>query len=246
MLRVDGLGKRYGRRTVLDDISFEVSPGSLTYLLGLNGAGKSTLLRCISGVATADRGSIEINGRPWCRSGRPSTDSAQRLTELGIHLDHDAFAPRHTARRHLRWLARSAGISDDRVDETLCLVGLEAVADRPLGDYSLGMRQRVGIAGALLGDPPVLLFDEPLNGLDIAGIIWLRTLLRTLADDGRAILVASHLLDEVARNADRILVLSGGRLVADDDLPGFLAGADDLEAAYLRAVGDPDDPEYAA
>ncbi|MFT4200573.1 ABC transporter ATP-binding protein [Gordonia sp. (in: high G+C Gram-positive bacteria)] len=243
MLRVEGLGKAYGRRTVLDDISFEVASGSLTYLLGLNGAGKSTLLRCLGGVATADRGSIEIDGRPWSHAGgRPH----RPLTELGIHLDHDAFAPRHTARRHLRWLARSAGIGDDRVDEVLETVSLDTVADRPIGDYSLGMRQRVGIAGALLGDPPVLLFDEPLNGLDIAGIIWLRTLLRRLADDGRSVLVASHLLDEVRRNADRILVLRGGRLVADDYLDDFLGDSPDLEHAYLRAVGDPDLPEYAA
>nr|WP_212763326.1 ATP-binding cassette domain-containing protein [Gordonia araii] len=237
-MRIEGLTKRYGRGTVLDAISTQVAPGSLTYLLGLNGAGKSTLLRCVSGVTAADRGSVEINGRP--RSHSP------RLRELGVHLDHDAFLPRHTARRHLRWLGRSAGIGDRGVDEVLDLVGLSAVAGRPIGDYSLGMRQRVGIAGALLGDPPVLLFDEPLNGLDIAGIIWLRTLLRDLADDGRAILVASHLLDEVRRNADRILVLRGGRLVADEDLDDFLGDSPDLEHAYLRTVGDPDDSEYSA
>ncbi|GED96728.1 ABC transporter ATP-binding protein [Gordonia crocea] len=239
MLRIEGLTKSYGPRTVLDGISTEVASGSLTYLLGLNGAGKSTLLRCVSGVTTADRGSIAINGRPWSNRRR-------HVRELGIHLDIDGFTPRHTARRHLRWLAHSARVSDQRVDEVIDLVGLTDVAHRPIGDYSLGMRQRVGIAGTLLGDPPVLLFDEPLNGLDIAGIIWLRTLLRELADDGRAVLVASHLLDEVRRNADRILVLRGGRLIADDPLEDFLGDAPDLESAYLRAIGDPMDSEYSA
>ncbi len=236
MLRVVGLTKCYGRQVVLDAVSAEVPAGSLTYLLGLNGAGKSTLMRCASGVATADRGTVEVNGAPL-----PPRRTAVR--ELGIHLDHDAFAPRHTARRHLRWLGRSAGIGDWRIDEVLDLVGLSPVADRALGDYSLGMRQRVGIAGALLGDPPVVLFDEPLNGLDIAGIIWLRTLLRELADEGRTILVASHHLDEVRRNADHILVMHGGRLVADAGLSEFLDGSRDLETAYLATVDGPLSPE---
>ena len=139
-------------------------------------------------------------------------------------------------------MARSAGIGDDRVEQVLDTVGLTAVADQPVDGYSLGMRQRVGIAGALIGDPPVLLFDEPLNGPDIAGIIWLRTLLRELADAGRAVLVASHQLDEVRRNADRILVLSRGRLVADAQLHDFLGTDPDLEQAYLRAVGGTDAP----
>lgn len=240
-LRIEGLTKHYGGRTVLDGISTEVAPGSLTYLLGLNGAGKSTLLRCAGGIATPDAGSIAIDGAPWADHARRSA----RVRRLGIHLDHDAFAGRHTARRHLRWLARSAGIGDDRVEQVLETVGLTAVADQPVGGYSLGMRQRVGIAGALIGDPPVLLFDEPLNGLDIAGIIWLRTLLRELADDGRAVLVASHMLDEVARNATRILVLSRGHLVADAPLDEFLGEDPDLEHAYLRVVGNTDGPEYS-
>ena len=241
-LRIEGLTKSYGGYTVLDNVSTEVAPGSLTYLLGLNGAGKSTLLRCASGIATPDRGTVEIDGAPWSDRARRSA----RVRHLGIHLDHDAFAGRHTARRHLRWLARSAGIGDDRVEQVLDTVGLTAVADQPVDGYSLGMRQRVGIAGALIGDPPVLLFDEPLNGLDIAGIIWLRTLLRELADAGRAVLVASHQLDEVRRNADRILVLSRGRLVADAQLHDFLGTDPDLEQAYLRAVGGTDaPPEYS-
>ncbi|GAA3027334.1 ATP-binding cassette domain-containing protein [Gordonia defluvii] len=236
------LTKRYGGRTVLRGVSAVVPDGSLTYLLGLNGAGKSTLLRCMSGIATPDHGTVgidgptlgtRVNGQGSTRPARPGP----RLRELGVHLDHDAFLPRHTGRRHLRWLGRSAGIGPGRVEEVLALVGLADVADRRIGDYSLGMRQRVGIAGALLGDPPALIFDEPFNGLDIAGIIWLRTLLRELADDGRAVLVASHLLDEVRRNADRILVLRDGELIADDKLSGFLSDAVDLESAYLRTVG---------
>ncbi len=240
-LRIESLTKSYGGHAVLDDVSTEVAPGSLTYLLGLNGAGKSTLLRCASGIATPDRGTVEVDGAPWSDRARRSGG----VRHLGIHLDHDAFAGRHTARRHLRWLARSAGIGDGRVEQVLDTVGLTGVADQPVGGYSLGMRQRVGIAGALIGDPPVLLFDEPLNGLDIAGIIWLRTLLRALADDGRAVLVASHLLDEVRRNADQILVLRGGHLVADAPLDDFLGDDPDLEHAYLRAVGDTDTPEYS-
>lgn len=236
MLRVDGLTKRYDGRRVLEDVTTQVAPGSLTYLLGLNGAGKSTLLRCISGIVTPDRGSVTIRGRPG--DAEPPVPAQRR--ELGVHLDIDGFDRRHTGRRHLRWIARSAGIDDHRVDELLDLVGLgAAAADRPIGGFSLGMRQRLGIAGALLGEPPVLLFDEPQAGLDIAGIIWLRHLLRELADEGRTVVVASHLLDEVRRNADRILVLDGGKLIVDQPPNAFLTatGTDDLEQAYLRAVG---------
>ncbi|MFF2087361.1 ABC transporter ATP-binding protein [Nocardia sp. NPDC058176] len=228
MIEIRGLTVRYAGTTVLDIPETTVPDAAVTYLLGLNGTGKSTLLRCVCGIIAPATGTIHVDGTR-VRAGH-STPAG-----LGMHLDHRAFDPHHTARRHLRWIARARGLAPDRVAEVLDTTALTEVADRRLGQYSLGMLQRVGIAAALLTRPHTLLLDEPLNGLDIAGIHWMRGLLRELADAGTCVLVTSHLLDEAERNADRVVVLGPGQLLADAPLPEFLRAHDAtrLEDAYL-------------
>ncbi|MDH3047091.1 ABC transporter ATP-binding protein [Gordonia alkanivorans] len=230
MLDISGLSVRVGGQAVLDEVTTHVDDGELVYLLGRNGTGKTTLLRTICGVIPPASGRILIDGKRFTELDSPST-------VIGMHLGTDDAHPGHSARRHLTWLARAGGIPTGRVAEVLDLVGLTDVAGRRVVDYSLGMRQRLGIAAALLGDARTLILDEPVNGLDIDGIRWLRGLLQDLAGDGRRLLIASHHLDEVARTADRVVVLDSGRIAADAPLTEFVGGHADLEEAYLAAVG---------
>ncbi|WP_278262676.1 ATP-binding cassette domain-containing protein [Nocardia sp. AG03] len=230
MIDLRELTVRYAKTTVLDIPALTVPDAAVTYLLGLNGTGKSTLLRCVCGIIAPDTGIVEVDG-VRVRAGHITPAG------LGMHLDYRAFDPRHTARRHLRWIARSRGLSVARVAEVLARTGLDEIADRRLAQCSLGMLQRVGIAAALLTRPRTLLLDEPLNGLDIAGIHWIRALLRELADAGTCVLVTSHLLDEAERNADRVVVLGAGRVLADAPLPELVRDGDRLEDAYLRITG---------
>lgn len=232
MLEIRGLSVRLGGQAVLTDVSTRIEDGELVYLLGRNGTGKTTLLRAACGTIPTTSGRILVDGR---RFGELTTPA----TSIGMHLGTDGAHPGHTARRHLTWLARAGGIPTGRVADVLDMVGLSGVEHRRVVDYSLGMRQRLGIAAALLGDAGTLVLDEPGNGLDIDGIRWLRTFLRNLADDGRSLLIASHHLDEVARTADRILVLDAGHVVADASLTDFVDGHADLEEAYLATVTRP-------
>ncbi|MFE3545755.1 ABC transporter ATP-binding protein [Nocardia sp. NPDC059177] len=230
MIDIRDLTVRFADTTVLDIPALTVPDAAVTYLLGLNGTGKSTLLRCVCGIIGPATGTIQVDGVP-VRAGRATPAG------LGMHLDYRAFDPRHTARRHLRWITRSCGLPAGRVAEVLDATGLADVADQRLAQFSLGMLQRVGIAAALLSRPRTVLLDEPLNGLDIAGIHWMRGLLRELADAGSCVLVTSHLLDEAERNADRVVVLGAGRVLADAPLPEFVPAGDRLEDAYLRITG---------
>src|SRR5690606_3222963 len=216
MIEVNDVTKRYGETVAVDRLSFVVKPGIVTGFLGPNGAGKSTTMRMILGLDTPTSGSITVNGRPYRESPAP-------MREVGALLDAKAIQGNRTARQHLRWLAQAGGIPTSRVDEVLHLVGLTDVAGRKVGGFSLGMSQRLGIAGALLGDPGVLLFDEPVNGLDMDGVLWVRRLVRTLADEGRTGVVSSHLMSEMQLVADRLVVVAGGRLVADAPLSELVA-----------------------
>ncbi|MEO3746592.1 ATP-binding cassette domain-containing protein [Plantactinospora sp. B5E13] len=207
-IEVRGLRKRYGSKVAVDDLSFTVEPGMVTGFVGPNGAGKSTTMRIVLGLDAADAGTALVGGRPYRTLARP-------LRTVGALLDASAVHPGRSARNHLLWLAQSNAIPRRRVDEVLDLAGLTTVAKRTVGGFSLGMRQRLGIAAALLGDPAVIIFDEPLNGLDIEGIQWIRGLLRSLADDGRAVLISSHLMSELEDSADHLLVIGRGRLLAD-------------------------------
>ena len=217
MIEVDGLTKRYGDTTAVDDLAFEVRPGRVTGFLGPNGAGKSTTMRMILGLDRPTSGRALVAGRPYHRLPQP-------LREVGALLESDALHPGRSARNHLRAAARSNSIPLARVDEVLEQVGLAGVARRRVKSYSLGMRQRLGIAGALLGDPGVLLFDEPVNGLDADGVRWVRDLVRGLAAEGRTVLVSSHLMSEMQRTADHLLVIGRGRLIADAPIGEVLAG----------------------
>jgi ABC-2 type transport system ATP-binding protein len=216
VIEVRGLTKRYGEVVAVDDLTFDVPEGTVTAFLGRNGAGKSTTLRMLLGLDRPTAGTARIGGRAYADLERP-------LRSVGALLDSSAAHPARTARDHLRWLAASNALPAHRVREVLDLVGLRAAAGRRVRGFSLGMRQRLGIAAALLGDPPVLLLDEPVNGLDAEGIRWLRAFLRGLADEGRTVLVSSHLMGEVAQTADHLLVVGSGRLLADTPLPAFLA-----------------------
>jgi ABC-2 type transport system ATP-binding protein len=213
---VAGLRKRFGTTRALDGMSFTVGPGLVTGFVGPNGAGKSTTLRVILGLDTPDAGEAWVAGRPYHRLRRP-------LRHVGALLDAGAVEPGRSARNHLLWLARSQGITARRVDEVIELVGLSGVARRKAGGFSLGMRQRLGIAAALLGDPPVLLLDEPFNGMDPDGIIWTRTLLRSLAGEGRVVLVSSHLMGELEDMASHVIVAGRGKVIADAAVADLLA-----------------------
>lgn len=207
-MTVQGLSKRYGATMALQEVSCEVLPGRVTGLLGPNGAGKSTLMRVAVGLDHPTSGCVLIEGRSFTRIKCPST-------VVGVHLGGQPWHPRRSARQHLLALARSGRIPGRRVGEVLEIVGLEAVPRRPAGTYSLGMAQRLGLASALLGDPRVLLLDEPVNGLDTDGVRWIRSLVRSLADDGRVVLVSSHLMGEMQMVADQVIVLGRGRLLVD-------------------------------
>ncbi|HEY6890522.1 MAG TPA: ATP-binding cassette domain-containing protein [Solirubrobacter sp.] len=208
MIEVESLTKRYGETVAVDDLTFSVEPGQVTGFVGPNGSGKSTTMRAILGLDTPDAGSARIGGRPYAELAHP-------LREVGALLDANGVHPGLRGVDHLRWLADSNALAPGRIPEVLTLVGLTGVAGRRIGTYSLGMRQRLGIAAALLGDPPVLLFDEPVNGLDPEGIRWIRGLLRSLAAEGRAVLVSSHLMSELEDTADHLIVIGRGRLIAD-------------------------------
>ena len=216
MITVDALTKAYGPHRAVDGLSFSAPAGKVTGFLGPNGSGKTTTLRCLLGLAEPTSGRALIDGRPYRAIPTP------RRT-LGAVLESTGFHPGRSGRDHLRVLARSAGLPASRVVEALEVVGLASAADRRVGGYSLGMRRRLGLAGALLGDPSVIVLDEPANGLDPEGVTWVRRLLRRWADDGRTVLVSSHLLAELAQVVDRVVVIRDGRLVAEtaiDDLGG--------------------------
>ncbi|MFB4302173.1 ATP-binding cassette domain-containing protein [Actinomadura sp. NTSP31] len=216
MIEADGLVKRYGAVTAVDGLSFTAPPGSVTGFLGPNGAGKSTTMRMILGLDAPTAGTVTVNGRPYAGHRRP-------LLEVGALLDARAVAGGRSARDHLRWLALSNGIPRSRVDEVLRRVGLASAARQHVGGFSLGMAQRLGIAAALLGDPPVLMFDEPVNGLDPDGVAWIRTLLRSLAGQGRTVFLSSHLMSEMALTADRLVIIGRGRLIAETGIGDLLA-----------------------
>jgi ABC-2 type transport system ATP-binding protein len=237
---VSGLRKRFGPTLALDGLSFAVAPGQVTGFVGPNGAGKTTTMRVILGLDAADEGSALIGGRPYRSLRRP-------LCHVGSLLDAAALQPSRTARNHLLWLAHSQGLGARRVDAVLEQAGLQQVARRRAGGFSLGMRQRLGIAAALLGDPPALLLDEPFNGLDPEGIVWTRAFLRSLAAQGRAVLVSSHLMSQLEDTADHLVVVGRGRVIADASVTELLAAASDgritlrttapSAAAVLAAAG---------
>jgi len=226
MIEVRDLTKRYGPTLAVDALSFDVRPGAVTGFLGANGSGKSTTMRLILGLDAPDAGTARIGGR-WFR------DLRWPLREVGSQLEARAFHPGRSARDHLAALAASNDIPRRRVDEVLGQVGLAGAARRRAGKFSLGMGQRLGLAAALLGDPPVLLLDEPVNGLDPAGIRWIRDLLKSLAAQGRAVFVSSHLISEMALLAEHLVVIGQGRLLADTSVAQMSAGAPSLEEAFL-------------
>ncbi|MFF2407122.1 ABC transporter ATP-binding protein [Streptomyces sp. NPDC058092] len=218
MIEAKQLTKRYGDKTVVDRLSFSLKPGTVTGFLGPNGAGKSTTMRMIVGLDTPTSGSVTVNGKRYAQLPAP-------LHEIGALIDAKAVHPGRTARNHLRILAATHGISAKRVDEVLHLVGLQAVADKRAGKFSLGMGQRLGIAAALLGNPAVVMLDEPVNGLDPEGVLWVRQLLQRLAREGRTVLVSSHLMSEMAVTAERLVVIGKGRLLADSSMDEFVRSA---------------------
>ena len=215
-IEVAGLRKRFGRTVALDGMSFTVLPGQVTGFVGPNGAGKSTTMQVILGLDAPDAGQALVGGRPYRSLRRP-------LTLIGSLLDASALQPGRTGRNHLRWLARSQGLPDRRADAVLAQVGLEKAARRRAGGYSLGMRQRLGVAAALLGDPPILMLDEPFNGMDPEGIIWMRGFLASLAAQGRAVLVSSHLMSELQDTAGRLVIAGRGAVIADTSTADLLA-----------------------
>ncbi len=217
-IEVTGLRKRFGTTKALDGMTFTVAPGQVTGFVGPNGAGKSTTMRVILGLDAADAGSALIGGQPYGSLRRP-------LSHVGSLLDAAALQPSRSARNHLLWLAHSQGLGSKRVDTVIDQAGLASVANRRAGAYSLGMRQRLGIAAALLGDPPVLLFDEPFNGMDPEGIVWMRGFLRAMAAEGRAVLVSSHLMSELEDTADHVVVVGRGKVIADTSVSELIAAA---------------------
>jgi ABC-2 type transport system ATP-binding protein len=242
VIEARGLTKRYGSTVAVNDLSFDVRPGQVTGFLGPNGSGKSTTMRMVLGLDRPDGGRVTVNGRRY-------HDLPWPLHEVGGLLESKAVHPGRSAHNHLRALASTNGIATGRVDEMLELVGLASVARKRAGKFSLGMAQRLGIAAAMLGDPSVLLFDEPVNGLDPEGILWVRTLLKRLAAEGRAVFVSSHLMSEMALTADHLVVIGRGRLIADEAVATFVAAssrqsvrvrtprADELGRALAEAGG---------
>jgi ABC-2 type transport system ATP-binding protein len=217
-IEVSGLRKRFGPNVALDGTSFIVRPGQVTGFVGPNGAGKSTTMRIILGLDAPDAGRALIGGQPYRSLRYP-------LRHVGSLLDAGALQPSRSARNHLLWLAHSQGLTARRVDEVVDQAGLGAVIRRRAGGYSLGMRQRLGIAAAMLGDPPVLMMDEPFNGMDPEGIVWMRGYLRSLAAQGRGVLVSSHLMSELQDTADHVVVIGLGRVIADTSVADLIAAA---------------------
>ncbi|WP_084614293.1 ABC transporter ATP-binding protein [Nakamurella lactea] len=216
MIEASGLTKTYGRTVAVNQLSFLVRPGQVTGFLGPNGSGKSTTMRMVLGLDSPDRGQALIDGQRYLDLKHP-------LRKVGSLLDANWVHPNRTARAHLRWMARANGLGVKRVDEVLDTVGLTSVAGKAAGKFSLGMKQRLGIAGALLGDPEVLLFDEPVNGLDPEGIHWIRTFMKGLAEQGRTVFVSSHLLSEMALTADHLVVIGRGQLISDASTADFIS-----------------------
>jgi ABC-2 type transport system ATP-binding protein len=227
MITARGLTKRYGRTVAVRDLTFTVRPGVVTGFLGPNGAGKSTTMRMIMGLDRPDAGQATVGGKPYRELSRP-------LREVGAMLEARSFHPGRSAQAHLGALAVSNAIPRRRVEEVLALVGLEAVGRRRTGKFSLGMTQRLGIAAALLGDPGIVMLDEPANGLDPEGVRWIRTLLKSLAAEGRTVLISSHLISEVAQTADDLIVIGQGRLLAYSTVADLAATASSLEDAFFR------------
>jgi ABC-2 type transport system ATP-binding protein len=232
MIEVTGLRKRFGQATALDGMTFTVEPGQVTGFVGPNGAGKSTTIRVILGLDNPDEGQALVSGRPYRSLRHP-------LRHVGSLVDAAALQPSRSGRNHLLWIARSQQLDARRVDEVVDLVGLGDAARRKAGGYSLGMRQRLGIAAAMLGDPPVLILDEPFNGMDPDGIIWVRGLLRSLATEGRVVLVSSHLLGELEGMADDLIVVGRGRVLAN-------ASVDELLGAQQPSAAQQVTPRRAA
>ncbi len=224
MIRAQGLTKVFGDKTAVDGIDFTVEPGRVTGFLGPNGAGKSTTMRMTLGLDAPTKGSVSVNGHRYASFPAP-------LREVGALLEAHAIHPGRSARDHLRWMAASNGIPTTRVGEVLEQVGLDSVAGQRAGRFSLGMGQRLGIASALLGDPPVVILDEPVNGLDPEGIRWVRQLARQLADEGRTVFVSSHLMSEMALMADHLIVIGRGTILADCSMTQFMT---DHAASYVR------------
>jgi ABC-2 type transport system ATP-binding protein len=215
MIELRGLTKHFGATAAVEDLTFTVQPGHVTGFLGPNGAGKSTTMRMILGLDRPTSGVALINGVPYSELQNP-------LRQVGALLDARWVHPNRSAKAHLQWMAASNGIPKTRVDEVLRLVGLSEVAGKQAGGFSLGMSQRLGLAGALLGDPQVLLFDEPVNGLDPEGIVWIRKFMQRLAAEGRTVLVSSHLLSEMAQTAEHLVVIGRGRLISDSTVGEFI------------------------
>ncbi|MEO6881931.1 MAG: ABC transporter ATP-binding protein [Mycobacteriaceae bacterium] len=220
MIEAQHLTKAFGSTKAVDDLSFSVRPGTVTGFLGPNGAGKSTTMRMILGLDRPTSGGATIGGKPYHELQNP-------LRQVGALLDAKWVHPNRSARSHLRWMAASNSIPRTRIDEVLGLVGLSDVAGKRAGQFSLGMSQRLGIAAALLGDPGVLLFDEPVNGLDPEGIVWIRTFMQRLAGEGRTVLVSSHLLSEMALTAEHLVVIGRGRLISESTTKHFVDSASD-------------------
>ena len=228
MIEAQGLTKRYGDKLAVDGLTFTVRPGMVTGFLGPNGAGKSTTMRLILGLDAPTSGSVTVNGRPYQEFTAP-------LHEMGALLEARSIHPGRSAYRHLLAMAQTSGIRRCRVDEAIDAVGLREVARRRAGGFSLGMGQRLGIAAALLGDPRTIILDEPVNGLDPEGIVWIRSLLQDLAAQGRTILVSSHLMSEMALMAQRLIVIGRGRLIADTTVTEFIAGAS-KDVVWVRST----------
>src|ERR1035437_883231 len=227
MLKIDHLTKRYGETLAVNDLDFEVQPGLVTGFLGPNGSGKSTTMRVMIGLDRPTRGRVTIDGKTYDQLKAP-------LREVGALLDAKALDPKRSARNHLRALALSNRIPLRRVDEVLECVGVASVANKKVGGFSLGMSQRLGIAGALLGDPGILLFDEPVNGLDPEGIRWIRDFFRSLANEGRTVFVSSHLMSEMAVTADQIIVIGRGQLITSGSVDELTANA--TGTVFVRAA----------
>jgi ABC-2 type transport system ATP-binding protein len=227
MITARGLTKHYGRVVAVRDLTFTVRPGVVTGFLGPNGAGKSTTMRILIGLDRPNAGQATVNGKPYRELRQP-------LHEVGAMLEARSFHPGRSARAHLGALAVSNAIPERRVEEVLAIVGLEAAGHRRAGKFSLGMAQRLGIAAALLGDPGIVILDEPVNGLDPEGVRWIRNLMRSLAAEGRTVLVSSHLISEVAQTADELIVIGQGRLLAHTTVAGLAAAASSLEEAFFQ------------
>lgn len=231
MLTIHNVVKYRGTQQILSGISFKARPGRVTGFLGPNGAGKSSTLRILLGLDRATSGSALINGKPFAELHNP-------LATVGAALDGSGAQRMRTGRAHLRWIARAAGLPNSRVEEVLEIVGLTNAADKRVGNYSLGMGRRLGIAAALLGDPPILVLDEPVNGLDPEGIRWIRTFLRKRAESGNTVLLSSHLIGELAETVDDVVIIKQGTIVADGTLDEVIGNHSTLEKAFFARTSD--------